>query len=87
MEMEEAVALVHAVARFAYNAELGEFNRLFPFATKDYLLEKYKLMQKDVGAFFGQLDSVNSERFISLAVERYNQMGGEEIFVRGSEDG
>ena len=71
MTMQEAIQLIDAVVRYAYNVEFDEFKKLYGTQDKAYLMSKYKLMQKDVGSFFGQLDDEHRIRFVQLVVERY----------------
>jgi len=81
MHMNEAVDLLDAFVRYAYNVEFDEFKKLFPHATKDYLLEKYKFMQQSLGGFFGGLDSESRKRLVTLMAERYWKQERREIFV------
>lgn len=72
MKLEEAALIIDAFVRYGYNVSLDEFRRLFPDANDDYVIEKFKLMQKDVGAFWGQLDGAHRELLLPLIAERYN---------------
>lgn len=71
MTMTEATTLFDAFVRYAYNVEFGEFSELFEGGTADYLLEKYKLMQQDLGAFYGALDGEHCKRLVQLVVARH----------------
>lgn len=69
--MTDNVLAVDAVVRFAYNAELDEFREaLYPKATDNYVLEKFKAMQKSFTGFWGALDDANRERFVAAALAR-----------------
>ena len=72
MHINAAIDLLDAFVRYAHNVELDEFKKLYsPAATEEYLLEKYKYMQKNLGAFFGELDTEHREKLIKLIEERY----------------
>jgi hypothetical protein len=71
--MTEAVTLLDAFVRYAYNVEFGEFSELFEGATTDYCLEKYKRMQQNLGAFYGTLDASYREAFMRAVVARFKR--------------
>ena len=77
MHITEAVQLVDAFVRYAYNAELDEFKELFP----GYLLEKYKCMQDDCGTFFGDLDIPHRSLFVKMIVARYAKKENTQIDI------
>ena len=79
MRMGEAVTLFDALVRYAYNVELDEFSRLYHSQDPAYLLEKYKHMQGNIGAFFGELDNDHRKRFVELVVARYLEKEHKEI--------
>jgi hypothetical protein len=81
MTLQEATHLIDAVARYAYNAEFKEFAELYDTQDEDYLLGKYKLLQKDVGHFLGQLDEQHRGRFVRLVIDRYKKRSGTALQV------
>lgn len=69
--MTNEVLAVDAAVRFAYNAELDEFREaMYPKATEDYVLSKYKAMQKSFTAFWGTLDEAHRQKFVEAALAR-----------------
>lgn len=48
--------------KVVYNMEFDEFQKVFGW-TGEYALEKYKLMQKSLIHFIGQLDDNNMDHF------------------------
>jgi hypothetical protein len=88
MHISEAVELLDAFVRYAYNVEFDDFKQLFPQAMEGYQLEKYKYMQRNLGAFFGELDPVHREVLVELLVKRYAEKEHKEIDLdHGAWDG
>ena len=81
MKMGEAVDLLDAFVRYAYNASWEEFKLLFPTADDGYLKEKYKRMEKNLGKFFGDLDNDNRRKFVRLVVDRYFEKEKKQIQI------
>ena len=79
MKRRDAVDLLDGFVRYAYNVELDEFKELYPGACDSYLLEKFKYMQKDLGAFFGELDTVHRLRLVDLIVARHKEKNNKVI--------
>ena len=73
MTMKEAMTLLDAFVRYAYNVEFGEFSELFDGATSDYLVEKYKHMQQNLGAFYGALDGEHRAILTRAVVARFHR--------------
>ena len=71
MTRSEAVTLLDAFVRYAYNVSMEDFKALFPGAADGYLREKYKRMQDNLGAFFGDLDHEHRLRLMELIALRY----------------
>ena len=71
MTTQDAINLLDAFVKFAYNAEFDEFKGLYSTDDEAYLLDKYKLMQKSLGGFFSQLDGEHRRRFVRMIVDRY----------------
>jgi len=85
MKMGEAVDLLDAFVRFAYNAHMDELKLLFPHAADGYMKEKFKRMEKDLGKFFGDLDSEHRRKFIRLIVARYLEQEKKAIYIEAGE--
>ena len=73
MTMKEATTLLDAFVRYAYNVEFGEFSELFEGATNDYLMEKYKHLQRNLRAFYGSLDGEHREILTRAAIARFHR--------------
>ena len=71
MKTQQAVDLLDAFVRWAYNVNLDEFSALYHTDDKAYLLSKHKLMQSNLGAFFGALDTEHRKKLIELITARY----------------
>ena len=86
MHINGAVDLLDAFVRYAYNAEFDEFKKLFPQATEGYQLEKYKYMQRNLGAFFGELDPESRKRLVRLVEERYEEKEHKQLYIEEHSD-
>jgi hypothetical protein len=73
MTTDEAVNVVSAVTRYAYNVDGDEFARvMYGRSIEDaYAKEKFALMQRSLVNFFGALDTGNQARFVAAALKRY----------------
>jgi len=85
MRMDDAVELIDAITRFAYNAEFEEFREIYegtsdvPRQVMDgdhYLWEKYHMMSHRLETFFAVLDDAHRRKLIQVAVKRYNAKQG-----------
>lgn len=81
MKIGDAVELLDAFVRYAYNAHMDEFKQLFSSAADGYLREKFERMEKNLGKFFGDLDSDHRKRFIRLVVARYLEKEKKQIQI------
>jgi len=81
MLTKQAVDLLDAFVRWAYNCELKEFSELYPTADTGYLLDKFKYMQRNLGAFFGELDSERRKKLVELITERYARKENKVIVI------
>lgn len=77
MTITYAVQLLDAFVRYAYNVEFEDFKQLYSdCASDDYLLGKYRSMQRNLGAFYGELDTERRRILVKLIADRYEQHEG-----------
>lgn len=84
--LEQASQLIDALVRYAYNVDFDEFKKLYDTQDVEYLRSKYKMMQTNVGHFFGQLDDVHRARFVRFVVARFIERSGTRPIVIVLED-
>jgi hypothetical protein len=72
MDIKEAVKIVSAVTRYAYNVSGHDFARnVYGREFDSYVEEKFLRMQESLTNYFGSLDSDNREKFVAAALKRY----------------